>query len=454
MIYDTERGNFTLALTGDTMLSRRLTPFTEDRYLAVRDILRNADVAFTNMEATVRRPHEGVHDLSEGTLMTTPPHLLDDLKWMGIDFVSCANNHAADFGHGGIAATLKHLDRAGLPHSGSGRNLDEARAPAYLDTPAGRVALISANAFFRPWHRAAPQGPDSKGRPGVNLLAYETTYTVDKAAFEQLKRMQEGLGFAQSNARRRRHFFNEKESGGNASEESLTFQGNRYVLGDAFSFTTDADPSDLAANLKWIAEARRQADWVVVSLHCHAMNSRDALTAEDSTQQEEIADFAQAFARQAIDAGADAVAGHGPHISLGVEVYKGKPICHGLGNFIFENDTIETVPLESRERFGLGADATPADFFDARSANDSKSFPAFPEYWRSIFATCRFEGGDLKGFEIHPLDLGYGLSRSQRGRPVLAEDHVSAEILERTARISEFFDTEIDIRDGIGHVVL
>ena len=37
----------------------------------------------------------------------------------------------------------------------------------------------------------------------------------------------------------------------------------------------------------------------------------------------------------AIDAGADIVIGHGPHYSLAVEVYRGKPIFYGLGSFSF-----------------------------------------------------------------------------------------------------------------------
>ena len=37
----------------------------------------------------------------------------------------------------------------------------------------------------------------------------------------------------------------------------------------------------------------------------------------------------------AIDAGADIVIGHGPHYSLPVEVYRGKPIFYGLGSFSF-----------------------------------------------------------------------------------------------------------------------
>ena len=41
------------------------------------------------------------------------------------------------------------------------------------------------------------------------------------------------------------------------------------------------------------------------------------------------------IAHAAIDAGADVVIGHGPHYSLPVEVYKGKPIFYGLGSFSF-----------------------------------------------------------------------------------------------------------------------
>jgi poly-gamma-glutamate synthesis protein (capsule biosynthesis protein) len=42
------------------------------------------------------------------------------------------------------------------------------------------------------------------------------------------------------------------------------------------------------------------------------------------------------IARGAIDAGADLVIGHGPHYTLPVEIYRGRPICYGLGNLSFE----------------------------------------------------------------------------------------------------------------------
>ena len=41
------------------------------------------------------------------------------------------------------------------------------------------------------------------------------------------------------------------------------------------------------------------------------------------------------IAHRAIDAGADLVIGHGPHYSLPVEVYKGKPIFYGVSNLSF-----------------------------------------------------------------------------------------------------------------------
>jgi hypothetical protein len=40
------------------------------------------------------------------------------------------------------------------------------------------------------------------------------------------------------------------------------------------------------------------------------------------------------FARAVIDAGADAVVGHGPHVLRGIEFYRGRPIAYSLGNFV------------------------------------------------------------------------------------------------------------------------
>src|SRR5207342_1251429 len=207
MTYQSEKGNFTIALAGDTMLTRKLTPFKEERFLQLREILRNADASFANLEGTVHTWDEGTPGITQGTFMTTDPKLLEDLQWLGINLVCCANNHAFDYGEDGVLANLKHLDSAGMAHAGTGKNLAEARAPGYLDTPNGRIALVAATAAFRPWNQAGEQRPDLRGRSGINPLGFETTYRVDKAAFEQLQRMSRELGFEMTKERARKHFY-------------------------------------------------------------------------------------------------------------------------------------------------------------------------------------------------------------------------------------------------------
>ncbi len=92
---------------------------------------------------------------------------------------------------------------------------------------------------------------------------------------------------------------------------------------------------DLAAASQLIALAKSQSDYVVVTFHGGAEgddavfhgNSNEIFLGEDRGN-------AVAFSRAAIDAGADVVVGHGPHVLRAVECYQGRPIFHSLGNFV------------------------------------------------------------------------------------------------------------------------
>src|SRR5918994_3649651 len=388
MLYEAEKGDFTLALAGDTMLTRRLAVFQEERFVTLAKTLRSVDAAFANLEGTVHTWDEGTPGITQGTFMTTDPRLLEDLKWLGINMVSCANNHAFDYGEGGVLANLRHLDQAGLVHAGTGKNLAEARAPGYLDTPNGRVALIAASATFRPWNQAGEQRPDLKGRPGINPLGFQTTYCVDAAAFEQLRRISRELGFEMGKQRARKHFYSDKEVP-NENEAELILLGNRYLRDQKFSIATEANPRDAEDNLKWIREARRQADWLVVSVHCHEFGGETLLTAESRGELEETADFIRDFAHQTIDAGADVFVGHGSHFPMGIEIYKGKPIFYSVGNFVFQNETVGFFPADAYERFDLDLKATPSDFLDARTNGGKKGHVAEPAYWGKMFAVWK-----------------------------------------------------------------
>lgn len=453
MLFDSEAGNFSIALAGDTMLTRRLMPFEENRFLKLREILQSADAAFANLEGTVHTWDEGTPGITRGTFMTTEPHLLDDLRWLGINMVSCANNHAFDYGEEGVLANLRHLDVARVVHAGTGKNLTAARAPAYLDTPNGRVALVAATATFRPWNQAGEQRPDLRGRPGINPLGYETTYHVDAAAFAQLQRMSRELGFEKSHERNRKHFYSDKEIPDEQAAE-MNFLGNRYVLGDSFAIRTQANQRDLEDNLRWIGEARRQADWLVVSAHCHEYGGKSLLTAGRRADLEESAEFYIDFAHRAIDAGADVFVGHGSHFPMGIEIYQGKPIFYSVGNFVFQNETVGFFPADAYERFDLDLRATPSDFLDARTGGGKKGHVADSVYWENMFAVCDFAAGKLKKIKIYPIDQGFGRPRPQRGRPLLAEGEVADRVLDRVARLSKRYGTVLTRCDGIGVITV
>jgi poly-gamma-glutamate capsule biosynthesis protein CapA/YwtB (metallophosphatase superfamily) len=350
-------------------------------------------------------------------------------------------------------AMLAHLRRAGIPHAGAGANLAEARKPAYLDTAAGRVALIAAATFYPHWTRAADQRPDALGRPGVNPLDFAVSYTVDGASFAALAKASEGLGLTQARARQRAMFFSAAEAPED-SADTLTFLGQRFLRGKGFAVATKAKPADLEGNLRWIREAKRQADLVIFSLHNHEYGPGGALTAKPNVGMEETASFVADVAHAAIDAGADVVACHGPHLTLGVEVYKGRPILYSLGNFIFQNDNVSVFPAESYQRFGLDEKATPTDFLDARTDHETRGFPASPEYWHGVAAACDFRGGKLARLDLHPLDLGHGRSRAQRGRPMLAAGETAAAILDRVKRLSERYGTTVELEGEVASIKL
>jgi hypothetical protein len=147
-----------------------------------------------------------------------------------------------------------------------------------------------------------------------------------------------------------------------------------------------------------------------------------------------------------------AFACHGPHILMGIAIYRGKPISYSLGNLILQNDTLRHVPAYPFDRCGLDPRSTPSDFFDHRSAGRTKGHPASPEFWQLMAVICRYEKKQLEEVAIYPVEMGYGRPRWQRGRPVLADAEQVGIILDCVARLSEPCGTRIEKRDGYGIV--
>jgi poly-gamma-glutamate synthesis protein (capsule biosynthesis protein) len=319
-------------------------------------------------------------------------------------------------------------------HAGAGKNLSEANQPRYIDTPHGRVALIATTSTFYDWQRAGEQRPDVPGRPGVNPLRYQAIHRVLPEDFEKLKEI---VSQTDVNAIR---ILNEKEGFAKAEEGAFFVGTVQFEAGEPGTVTlmNQADADRIA---KSIREAVRQADVVLVSHHAHEMKGMS---------KDQPADFLKEFAHFCIDNGAHAYIGHGPHILRGIEIYNNRPIFYSLGDFIFQNDTVEKQPTEFYEIYGLGPQNTPSDGFDARSLNRTRGLAANRKVFESVIAVFDIEEGQIRTVKLHPVSLGFDLPRSRRGRPSLASASDAERILKDLQELSAPFGTSITTVNGIG----
>jgi poly-gamma-glutamate synthesis protein (capsule biosynthesis protein) len=420
-----------LAFTGDTFINRRMSVRTDAGFLAVKGILDRGDAALTVSESLF-------HDFEAapipdavgyGTYAHCDPAVIADLKWFGIDMVSTANHHCYGYGEQGVLTNLANLDAFGMPHAGTGRTLTEAAAPAYLETEKGTVALLGVTLSLPNLeHRAGdPRGP-IPGRPGANVVRKKTTNVVPQETFDTLRDAVQRLGLAG------RGIFA-------PTDTELTLAGQRFAVGDDFAQELVVNEHDLDLNLSWIRDARGMADYVVVAMY----GMEGGQTIDDPSP------LAQLFARAAIDAGADAVFGTGPHRDRGIEIYQGKPIMYSLSSLFYENEIIKWQPDDLFEKYGLGTDATPSQLYDLRTGGGTRLDPLG---FRSVVVEAEFQDGALQRLLLHPIDCGYGQPRHRRGRPALAEGEVAEGILLRLQELSARLGTEIEIVDGVGVITV
>ncbi len=445
------RPTFTLAATGDSIITRRLLPSEGvasafDELLA---LIRDADATVTNFEVLAHEYSGYPSTECGGTYMRAPPVVIDELVGMGCDLFSAATNHAFDYGHRGIERTLEAFADREVPVSGLGTNLYEARKPTYLDTPAGRVALVSACTSITPGSRAGRATPAIDGRPGVNPLSVETIYLLPEQYRELLVELSEVVGFAeQKQSWLDRGLYVDHDWN---QEEYFHFGDMKFEVTDADSggISYRIDETDRSAVCEWITEARATADWVVATVHSHQGVDGRQNTTETPT-------FLREIAHAAIEAGADAVIGTGPHVLRGVEIYDGRPVFYSLGNFILQDETIDRLPPENYHRYGLEEYTKPSLAFEARN-HDSDGTPmsdrANPECWITVVPVCTFDATDGSvEIELHPVTLQQDQPRPQCGTPVLATGEQAHDILDRISNRSEPFGTSIEIDDGIGLV--
>ena len=430
-----EGTSWTLAAVGDAIMNRRLSPFDHPGDPAFHDmanIIRAADAAFMNLEQSIFR----LQDFSGwpaaengGNYEVGSPETLEDLVGMGFNIFNRANNHTTDYGVEGMRVTNRLMDEMGLVHAGTGENLAWASRPGYLDTGRGRVALIGMASTHTPMSRAGRAGPEVRGRPGINALRLNRRNEGAPATMDALR------AAAQS-------------QGGTAPQTvsaPLRVFGATVFPGSIDRVVVTLNETDRDRVLHEVRNATDQADYVVVNSHSHEPGNASV------TPPEWMVDFTH----QAIDAGASAFIIHGPHQLRGVEIYQGRPIFYSLGNFVFQNETIDPMPSDQRDRYGIPLDQLASEIYDSRFRVDehgeaTTGFPTGAEWYESVVAVVTFQGTEASEIRFYPVELGWKQPRSQRGTPRLAPPELGRKIIAHLAELSRPLGTEISYEDGIG----
>jgi poly-gamma-glutamate synthesis protein (capsule biosynthesis protein) len=234
----------------------------------------------------VPHTHRGVESIGDVPAPASDPENLSALKHAGFHMASLAGNHIHDRGPEGIEDTIATLNGNGIVTAGAGASLGEARKPAFVEAKGRRVALLS-------WNCVGPRaGWAGKARAGCAYVRIVSHYEMEAA--------------------------------------------NPGGPPEAFTFPT---PDTIEAMQADIEAARRSADIVIASFHKGLVH-----------QPVKLAMYEQPVAKAAVEAGASIVVGHHAHILKGVQVYRGRPVFHGLGNFVTVTRALSIEGNPSPER--------------------------------------------------------------------------------------------------------
>jgi poly-gamma-glutamate capsule biosynthesis protein CapA/YwtB (metallophosphatase superfamily) len=111
----------------------------------VRPWVEGADLAYANLETTLTGPD---YPWAGYPSFNTPPQFARDIKAVGWDVITNANNHALDYDEFGLTKTADHLDQYGMPHTGTNRTPEEREQILVLNvTPTIKIAMLAYTAF-------------------------------------------------------------------------------------------------------------------------------------------------------------------------------------------------------------------------------------------------------------------------------------------------------------------
>lgn len=242
---------------------------------------------------------------------------------------------------------------------------------------------------------------------------FDAAITVDPATFRTLAQSVVSL-----------------QAGPPPGDRDLVMFGRRITKGEQtrvdFTLTATDEKNVLAA----IAEARRQAELVVVSVHSH----------EPTNDAEAPASFLRQFAHDAVDAGAQLIVGHGPHRLRGMEIYKGVPIFYSLGNFIYQTNTLD---FRAADPFDAGSNLYTAALGGSSDAPSPLGQLDQEWWWQSALVVVTSEHGAISDVKVYPLTLKPRDSPARKGLPELTAGEAADAILREFSDISKLLGTAL-----------
>lgn len=435
--------DFQLILAGECIPQLQMKGHNEPEYIELRDIIKGADAAYCHIETTFAE-HSDVYAAKGnflGELYISDPEECKELKWLGFSLASLAGNHSYDFADNGIDSTMKAVKAAGIKAAGTGHNLEEAREAVFLETEKRRrVALISVASgnISTEWANLSKNNMPS--RPGPNPLRAKVTYSVPAEEAELLKEAGSSLHVLRKHNPNIPTDIEEDEFRivWPAEQGTIAASGTVAVFreSDRYDVESFCHKGDLEGNLKSIQEAGKLSDLIIVAHHC---------CTKETVRNDEAPMFVKEFAHAAIDAGADVFAGHGWNRTLGIEMYKGKPIFYGLGNFIAQSRFQKYEPFDNFDGWNVAA----GDYSKNMAMFDRKAMEG-DLWWESVVADVRFdEKRELTSVKLIPIELGNErkISNHKEGRPIPAKGEKARKILERVCELSGKLGTHFEIVD-------
>jgi Bacterial capsule synthesis protein PGA_cap len=250
---------FIFAAAGDMIGPYHDIDLKDPGFAQVTALFRGADLGFANQEGSIfdLKSFKGYPAAENGGgYPLQPATFARTIKAMGISLVSKANNHATDWGTEGLAETLGWLAAAGVTQAGAGAGPDAARAPAYLETVKGRIALVDTASTFPPMAVAGPPVTrfDTASRPriGISALHVREVGLVTPQQLAALRGIAGPLDF-----------------GGSPQSDEVRLGDQVFRTAAKTGTVWETSKEDETAILNSVKAARAHANFVLFSIHAH-----------------------------------------------------------------------------------------------------------------------------------------------------------------------------------------